>query len=73
MAELIPDPKKTNEQLKLIFVSCGDKDFILGVSQGVHRELKELKVPHTWHIDSGGHTREVWRNDLYLLSQLLFR
>ena len=26
-----------------------------------------------WHVDSGGHTWPVWRNDLYLFSQMLFR
>ena len=31
------------------------------------------KVPHVWHVDSGAHTWPVWKNDLYLLSQLLFR
>jgi hypothetical protein len=30
-------------------------------------------VPHLWHVDSGAHTWPVWKNDLYLLSQRLFR
>jgi enterochelin esterase-like enzyme len=35
--------------------------------------LEEKKVPHVWHVDSGGHEWPVWKNDLYLLSQMLFR
>jgi len=46
---------------------------LMGISQGVHEYLKEHEVQHIGHVDTGGHTCEVWRNDLYLLSQLLFR
>jgi len=30
-------------------------------------------VPPVWHIDSGAHEFPVWRNDLYLFSQLIFK
>ena len=30
------------------------------------------RFPHVWHVDSGGHTWPVWKNDLYLISQMLF-
>ena len=71
--ELVPNPADTTAKLKLLWVSCGDQDGLMGISLGFHRALKEKKVPHLWHVDSGGHTREVWRNDLYLLTQQLFR
>jgi enterochelin esterase-like enzyme len=71
--DLVPDPPETAKQLKLLWISCGDKDGLFGISQGFHRYLKEKDVPHVWHVDAGGHTREVWRNDLYLLAQQLFR
>ncbi len=45
----------------------------MNVSRRVHEALDEKKVPHVWHIDSGGHTWPVWKNDLYLLSQRLFQ
>jgi len=35
--------------------------------------LEREKVPHVWHVDSGSHAWPVWKNDLYLLSQRLFR
>ena len=70
--KLLPDPEKA-KTLKLLWLSCGDKDGLIDISQGVHRYLKEKGVPHIWHVDSGGHTWEVWRNDLYLFSQKLFR
>lgn len=42
-------------------------------SKSLHTALEEKNVPHVWHVDSGGHTWPVWKNDLYLISQLLFR
>jgi enterochelin esterase-like enzyme len=43
------------------------------ISQRVHRYLKEKSAPHIWHVDTGGHTWPVWKNDLYLFSQLIFK
>ncbi len=35
--------------------------------------VETKNVPHIWHVDSGIHDFNVWRNDLYLLTQLVFR
>jgi enterochelin esterase-like enzyme len=72
-AQLVPDPARAIANLKLLWVSVGDKDGLASISQGVHAYLKEKGVPHVWHIDSGGHDFPVWRNDLYLFSQLIFK
>ena len=72
-AQLVKDPAAARTQLKLLWVSCGDQDSLFNISEGVHNYLTEQKVPHVWHIDSGGHTFPVWKNDLYHLSTLLFR
>jgi enterochelin esterase-like enzyme len=42
-------------------------------SKAFHESLEAKKVPHVWHVDTGGHTWPVWKNDLYLLGQKLFR
>jgi enterochelin esterase-like enzyme len=73
-AQLVPDPAVARKQLKLLWVSCGDKDSLFNISEGVHNYLAEQKVPHIWHIDIGGaHTFPVWKNNLYHFSSLLFR
>jgi len=59
--------------LKLLWVSCGDQDGLIGISQGLHKYLQGENVAHIWHVDSGGHAFPVWKNDLYLFSQRLFR
>lgn len=71
-AKLVSEPEKV-KGLKLLWISCGDKDGLIGISQNVHRHLKEKGIPHIWHVDSGNHDFPVWRNDLYLFSQQIFR
>lgn len=71
-AQLVPDPGAA-KKLKLLWVSCGDKDGLINISQGFHAHLKQKNVPHVWHVDSGGHDFKVWKNDLFLFSQLVFR
>lgn len=70
--KLVPDAKEA-KTIKLIWVSCGDTDGLIGISQKVHQRLKEQAIDHIWHVDSGGHSWPVWKNDLYLFSQLLFK
>jgi enterochelin esterase-like enzyme len=72
-ADLVRDPAATAGKLRLLWVSCGDTDRLMDASKAFHTTLDEKKVPHVWHVDSGGHTWPVWKNDLYLLAQQLFR
>jgi enterochelin esterase-like enzyme len=71
--QLVPDPAKTASMLKLLWISCGDKDGLINFSQRTHAYLKEKKVPHIWHVDSGQHEFPVWKKDLYQFAQLIFR
>jgi enterochelin esterase-like enzyme len=72
-AELISDPAAVKEQLKLLWLSGGNKDGLLPISQGMHAYLKEKGVPHIWHVDGNGHDATHWRNSLYDFAQLIFR
>lgn len=65
-----PDAAKN---LRLLWVSCGDRDRLMGISERFHKDLEERKVPHIWHINSGGHDFNVWKTNLYHLAPLLFR
>src|SRR5207253_5959083 len=64
-AELVPDPEKAIKQLKLLYLSCGNKDGLIRISQGVHGYLKEKNVPHIWHVDDYAHDLQPWKNGLY--------
>jgi enterochelin esterase-like enzyme len=72
-AQLVPDPAKAKEQLKLLWVACGKKDGLLRISQGVHAYLKDKDVPHVWHVDGNAHDPTEWKNNLYLFVQHIFR
>lgn len=72
-AELMPDPAAAKNQLKLLWLSCGNKDGLIGISQGMHAYLKEHDVPHVWTVDSNGHDPTHWRNNLYHFVQQIFR
>jgi enterochelin esterase-like enzyme len=72
-AELVPDPEKATKQLKLLYVSCGNKDGLIRISQGVHAYLKEKNVPHIWHVDDHAHDFQHWKKGLYNFSQLVFK
>jgi len=71
--ELIAEPKTANDKLRLLWVSCGDQDGLMNISKKFHEDLAEMNVAHVWHVDSGGHTWPVWKNDLYLFSQRLLQ
>lgn len=70
--ELIPDATKAREQLKLLWLSCGNKDGLINISQRTERFLKEKDIPHIWNVDSHGHDPTHWRNNLYHFAQLIF-
>ena len=73
-AALIKDHAAAAKKLRLLYVACGDRDRLSGISQGVHRMLEENKVPHVYRvIPGGGHDFRVWKDDLYNFAQLLFR
>ncbi len=72
-AQLVPDPAAARDKLKLLWVSCGKKDGLMRISQGVHAYLKDKDVPHVWHVDAYGHDPTHWKNNLYMFSQRLFR
>jgi len=72
-AELVPDPGTTAKQLKLLYLSCGNKDGLIGISQSVHAYLKEKSVPHIWHVDEHAHDFQHWKKGLYNFSQLIFK
>ena len=56
-----------------MFLSCGNKDGLIDISQGMHAYLKEHDVPHVWHVDGHAHDAAHWRSALYGFVQRLFR
>lgn len=72
-AELVPDPAAARAQLRLLYLSCGNRDGLINFSQGVHRYLQTHDVPHVWNVDDHGHDGDSWGSNLYHFAQRLFR
>lgn len=70
--ELVPEPEKMKSQLKLLYISCGNKDGLIRISQGVHAHLKDNNVSHIWHVDDHAHDFDHWKKSLYHFSQRIF-
>ncbi|WP_425613977.1 alpha/beta hydrolase [Anatilimnocola sp. NA78] len=71
---LIKDPAEATKQLRLLYVSCGDKDGLLRITEGVHNMLVEKKVPHQYNLVAGGrHDFNMWKSDLYHFAQRVFQ
>lgn len=71
---LISDPTNTKEKLKLLWISCGDQDNLINFSKRTHDYLVINKIPHIYQVIPGGyHDFKVWKQNLYMFSQLLFK
>lgn len=72
-SELVPDPVAVRQELRFVYLSCGNKDGLINFSQDMHRYLKEHNVPHVWNVDDYGHVGETWASNLYHFLQRVFR
>jgi enterochelin esterase-like enzyme len=72
-AQLLPDPEEAKTKLKLLWISCGIDDNLMLFSQRTHDFLEKNNVPHIFYVEPGVHDFKVWKNDLYMFSQLLFK
>ncbi|MCC2599204.1 alpha/beta hydrolase-fold protein [Sphingobacterium sp. FBM7-1] len=71
--QLLPNPQEAKDKLKLLWISCGDQDGLIHNSKRTHDYLKKHDVPHVFYLEQGGHDFKVWKNDLYMVAQLLFK
>ncbi|MDE3166612.1 MAG: esterase family protein [Acidobacteriota bacterium] len=69
---LAPDPAVPG-RLKVLWLSCGNKDGLLRVTQGVHAYLKEKGVPHVYNVDGNAHDTPEWQSNFYHFAQRLFK
>jgi enterochelin esterase-like enzyme len=71
--ELVPNPAAARGHIKFLYISCGNKDGLINVSQRTHRYLKQHDVPHVWNVDDHGHDGHTWGSNLYHFAQRIFR
>ncbi|MCA1963926.1 MAG: hypothetical protein LDL31_08285 [Prosthecobacter sp.] len=66
-------PDRTNASLRLLWIACGDKDFLLERNQALIAELKDKGIQHEWLLTQGDHSWPVWRGYLADFAPRLFR
>jgi enterochelin esterase-like enzyme len=71
--ELLPDPAAARNKLKLLWISCGASDGLVSFSKRTHDYFAKNEVPHIYFIEPGFHDFKIWKNSLYMFSQLLFK
>ena len=71
-AELIPNAAALN-QLKLFWLSVGNRDSLYRVAQGVHNYATEGGVPHIWRVDTNAHDTGAMSANFYHFAQKLFK
>lgn len=71
-AQLLPNPKEASQHLNLLWISCGDADDLLYVSERTESYLSANQVPHIWLKETGDHDWNVWKNGLYQFAQRIF-
>ncbi len=72
-AQLIPNPEETKKKVKLLWISCGASDNLIMFSKRTHDYLVKNNIPHIYYIEPGVHDFKVWKNGLYMFSQLIFK
>jgi enterochelin esterase-like enzyme len=71
--KLIPDPQLARQKIELLWISCGASDELLIFSKRTHEYLEAKQIPHIYYIEPGIHNFKVWKNGLYMFSQLIFK
>lgn len=72
--ELLPSAENAKKKLKLLWISCGDKDGLITYSKRTHDYLVTNQVPHIYQVIPGGyHDFKVWKQNLYMFAQLVFK
>jgi enterochelin esterase family protein len=65
---------KANTQLKLLWITCGTADGLVGVNRGFHEWLNTKGVSHTYvEVPDIGHVWSFWRQNLSDFVPLLFQ
>jgi enterochelin esterase-like enzyme len=71
--ELVPDINAAKEKIKLLYMSCGASDGLISFSKRLHDYLIKNDIPHIYFIEPGVHDFKVWKNGLFMFSQLIFK
>ncbi len=70
--KLLAEPNSVNDKLDLLWIGCGNKDFLYQLNLKFLERLKNDNIRHVACISGGTHEYRVWRSYLNKLLPLLF-
>ena len=70
---VLADPTGANSRLKLLWIACGQDDFLKVRNEEFVAALKDKNVQHQWQLTAGDHSWPVWRRYLADFAPLLFQ
>jgi enterochelin esterase family protein len=69
---VLADSARLNDQLKLLWISCGTEDTLFDSIQSFAELLSKHKVEHLFRVTGGAHTYAVWQRNLNEVAPMLF-
>ena len=63
-AGVLGDAQATNQKLKLLWIACGQDDFLLKPNRQFDELLTARGIRHEFRLSEGGHSWPVWRRYL---------
>ena len=70
---LLAKPETINQKLELLWIGCGNKDFLFQQNKSLFKRLKAENIKHVAHITDGAHEWRLWRRYLNEFVPLLFK
>ena len=71
--QVAADSQKANDQLSLLWIGCGDRDWLMQVNSDFTFWLKVKGVEHTFVVTAHGHEWAAWRRYLSIVLPKLFQ
>jgi enterochelin esterase-like enzyme len=71
--KLLDKPETINQKLELLWIGCGNKDFLFQQNQKLIKRLKADNIKHIAHITDGAHEWRLWRRYLNDFLPFLFK
>ncbi|MEI9944489.1 MAG: alpha/beta hydrolase-fold protein [Chitinophagaceae bacterium] len=71
--ELVPDIETAKNKIRLLYLTCGASDGLITYTKRLHDYLAKANVPHIYFIEPGVHDFKIWKDGLYMFSQLIFK
>jgi enterochelin esterase family protein len=74
IAEALKTTPQLNRQLQLLWVACGDKDFLFDRNEEIHATFMKSGLKHEYVVTKGDdHSWPVWRRYLAKFTPRLFQ